>query len=97
WSVTGVQTCALPICRRADREQKRMSIHTRAAALALAATAVIAAGPVGAQEYPSRPIRIILPFSPGGGSDLLARLLAQRFQASMEIGRASCRGRRSEM
>ena len=60
-----------------------MSIQTRAAALALTATAVIAAGPVRAQEYPSRSIRIILPFSPGGVSDLLARLLAQRFQASM--------------
>ncbi len=35
-----------------------------------------------AQEYPARPIRIILPFSPGGGTDLLARLLSQRFHAS---------------
>lgn len=34
------------------------------------------------QDYPSRPIRIILPFSPGAGTDLLARLLSQRFHAA---------------
>ena len=32
-----------------------------------------------AQEYPAKPIRIVLPFSPGGGTDLLARLLSKRF------------------
>ncbi len=41
------------------------------------------AWPVAAQqEYPSRPIRIILPFAPGAGTDLLARLLSQRFHAA---------------
>src|SRR4051812_48596955 len=48
-------------CRRTTLEQRRMSIHTRAAALALTAAAIIAAGAVAAQEYPSRPIRIVLP------------------------------------
>ena len=38
-----------------------------------------AALPVSAQEYPARPIRIVLPFSAGGGTDLLARLLSKRF------------------
>jgi tripartite-type tricarboxylate transporter receptor subunit TctC len=42
-----------------------------------------AAAPVPAQEYPARPLRIILPFSPGGGTDLLARLLAQRLHESL--------------
>lgn len=32
-----------------------------------------------AQEYPVKQIRIVLPFSPGGGTDLLARLMSKRF------------------
>ena len=37
-----------------------------------------AALPVAAQDYPSRPVRVIDPFSPGGGSDVLARIAAQK-------------------
>src|SRR5918992_2073315 len=35
------------------------------------------------QDWPSRPIRFILPFPPGGGTDILGRLIAERLSASL--------------
>ena len=53
-----------------------------AAAAAIGLTVLAATGAV-AQDYPSRPIRIIVPFSAGGvGASGLARLLGQRIQES---------------
>lgn len=40
-------------------------------------------GPTHAQDFPSRTIRLISPFAPGGGSDFLARLLAVKMSASL--------------
>jgi tripartite-type tricarboxylate transporter receptor subunit TctC len=41
-------------------------------------------GAAGAQEaYPSRPVRFILPFPPGGGTDILGRVIAERLSASL--------------
>jgi tripartite-type tricarboxylate transporter receptor subunit TctC len=37
------------------------------------------AAPLGAQTYPNRPIRFILPFPPGGATDILGRIIGQKF------------------
>src|SRR6266571_2782768 len=48
---------------------------------------LLAAGPLGAQDraqdYPRKPLRLIVPFAPGGGNDTVARAIAQHLGARL--------------
>jgi len=50
----------------------------RVSPLLLVALFAIGAGTVSAQEWPARPVKIVFPYSPGGGGDLITRLVADR-------------------
>ena len=54
-----------------------------AALLALVAATALAAGPAIADEYPSRPVKIIVPFGAGGPTDVYARAIAEELQKAL--------------
>ena len=58
---------------------RRRFLHLAAGAAALPAVSRM----VMAQAYPSRPVRIIVPFAPAGPVDVVARLIAQKLSESL--------------
>ena len=58
---------------------KKVSIATAFAAAAVLSSAVLAAT---TDSYPARPIRVIIPYPPGGTSDILARLIGSKLTES---------------
>ena len=55
------------------------------AALLLAAPAFfLMVGGASAQDYPVRPIKLVVPYPPGGSSDFMARMIAQKMSATFK-------------
>jgi tripartite-type tricarboxylate transporter receptor subunit TctC len=70
---------------RADQEAQfegRVTMRSRILLTSIALLALTAA-PVIAQDYPARPITLVVPFPAGGGNDALARVVAERMSHTL--------------
>jgi tripartite-type tricarboxylate transporter receptor subunit TctC len=64
-------------------EMARWRKHMRRTVLVALLATLAFAGSAAAQNFPSRPITIIVPFSAGGPSDAMARILAERMKTTL--------------
>ena len=53
-------------------------LPVRVIQIAAAMTLLLAAGRAAAQDYPNQTVKIVVPFPPGGGVDVVARVIAPR-------------------
>jgi len=65
------------------RRVRAVATSVGAAALALAALLAPQIAPAQAGAYPDKPLRFVVPYPPGGGTDVIARIVQERFQAAL--------------
>jgi len=63
-----------------------MKLTRRQFAASIGASAVAVAAPaIGQEKYPSKPIRILVPYSPGGATDYAARLISEKARQTLGV------------
>ncbi len=62
---------------------KPFSLHARCAGRAAALAGLLVFNSAYSQDWPDKPVRIVVPFGPGGGTDIQGRLLSKKFYESM--------------
>ena len=77
-----METAITAVLTAAGGEDIRVASFVGILARALALAVAIAAVPALAQDYPSRPVTIVVGYTPGATSDLLARTVAERLNAA---------------
>jgi tripartite-type tricarboxylate transporter receptor subunit TctC len=74
---------ALALRRLAARSRGVAFGAFRRACIAAVAALALGAGLAAAQDYPTRPIRVIVPYPPGGGTDVVARIISEPLAAEL--------------
>jgi len=64
-------------------QEENMSSIVRRFAQTLSVAIIASAGVVCAQEFPNKPIRWVIPYAPGGATDITARTMAPRLSANL--------------
>ncbi len=79
----------MSLCHALFRRLISCKLHGRVVLSGVLALTAICAAPAIAQEWPTRPVRVILPFAPGGSSEFLTRVvtdeLTKRFKQTFLI------------
>lgn len=63
----------------------RLKYATALLALWALGASILAPLPASAQAWPAKPIRLVVPYPPGGGTDLLGRMVARRLSESLGV------------
>src|SRR5258707_746459 len=79
-AVMGSKSHLAPLLFRREEDMKKQTARTAIALLAMALCAEVAA-----QAYPAKPIRWVVPYPPGGSTDVIARTVGQKLAEAWSI------------